>query len=158
VRPQVSLDFFYHNHSKNAFWIGWIRVAGTTWPSDWQETSNHKQPYKAYKREGIYRGKSIHVAFNTYRRDYLWPIFIHKDGIHFVINQLFISWITHPYTLSLSSCCFKSNGQLIKLKLFARSSSRGWRLEISYLRFSTCYEDRNTTIRFRNKRSTNSER
>jgi hypothetical protein len=38
------------------------------------------------------------------------------------------------------------------------SISRDRRLEISYLRFSACYEDRNTTIRFRNKRSTSSKR
>jgi hypothetical protein len=61
-----------------------------------------------------------------------------------LFNQTLVIWLT-KFSLTLSH---HSPGASIL---------RDRRLEISYLRFGAFYEDRNTTIPFRNKRSTSSK-
>ena len=92
-----------------------------------------------------------------------------------IIIQVFKSMFNACYSV-LSGCLTKNHAERFKLKirfplyfyhelplslkvlklLCITSQSRRSRaidgLEILYLRFSACYEDRNTTIRFRNKR------
>jgi hypothetical protein len=57
--------FFTPHYRKNNFWNVFLKKRRPIHP---RPIHPHAQPYK---REGIYRGKSLHVAFNAYRRDFL---------------------------------------------------------------------------------------
>jgi hypothetical protein len=88
----------------------------------------------------------------SYWHEYLDLVFLYK-----ITNNLTYIVIPNAKTVTFQTSFFIRTCKTWNIKLFRITSQSRQPLAVdgfvfSYLRFSACYEDRNTTIRFRNKR------